>query len=348
MSKIWWETLAGPGKIVQDIYRSMINGRMLRVLISSDFPFIDEFRSACENRINRDIGRYTFDYIDFEQFTTTEVEIQDFILKRFAREDDYRAYRPINNYFDYLFEKKILDKRAVWITGVPEDQSSILLKFQETLAKRSKGKIDHGILIVEVITNSESRHETPNIDILNYSDYVSEFDVMLYASLLTRERGLSVNWQKYYVYLVTSLSGLDPELCEALIDDEVLYEAEPIALIERHNKLQEELFAGKVWKAQIQLLLHLIEEERCQFLDQHEEVLSRLIPIEDQFVGTIDNVSDLELRHIKNIVNNHTLAGIDHRAETRILFLLKVRNQLAHMVPISLKDVKELIDKGVY
>ena len=96
-----------------------------------------------------------------------------------------------------------------------------------------------------------------------------------------------------------------------------------------------------IWLAQIRTVFSHIEETKFAIVQQHRNAIAALLHTTDDFGITIEQIEDIELRHLMHGVN-HNIITLPERTCAVINALYNSRNQLAHHRVLPYSELKQL------
>jgi hypothetical protein len=97
----------------------------------------------------------------------------------------------------------------------------------------------------------------------------------------------------------------------------------------------------RIWRAQVPILLPLIESGRHALAGKYERLIR--LPIQTAF-GCIDTIDDLEIGPLAHQLVQHP--ATDPRDREQLVLLRKARNHLAHVEPVPARLVMQLVGVG--
>lgn len=96
-----------------------------------------------------------------------------------------------------------------------------------------------------------------------------------------------------------------------------------------------------IWLAQIRTVFSHIEETKFAIVQQHRNAIAALLHTTDDFGIAIEQMEDIELRHLMHAVN-HNIISLPERTCAVINALYNSRNQLAHHRILPYSELKQL------
>jgi hypothetical protein len=286
----WWESIRGPAAFIGAIVENLRSKHFVMLYVPEDLPWRKQLRSSAESALRGYENDLMIDYIDWRDECPDAADISSFLLKKYADSAAQNGYRVASGKTiqQYMIDCDVLKDRVLWIKGVDEGQEALWVSF---CADYRPASIHDGLLVIELYNSAVSnKNVSSQIKTLDYDDYVTDYDALLFDNLLAAEKNLTVLWKQYAAWVVSALCERDVEISERIIHeadfskDDVIVLTEQIAQSEifekrrmseklkpshpfsiiRSGNLQE--LKRRIWKAQLQLIFPLIEIERLNFI----------------------------------------------------------------------------------
>ena len=370
----WWDKITGPHAVVTEVADALLDNHIVVLAVPSDLPWRHSMRQTIHHLIGtasacRDIVIHEIDAVDDNP---KNLDPGKFILSEFARDDIYRGYRSGASVQDYITAKEVIRKRIIWVKGLKGDVAKKWIRFCRGFKKR---KLQDGLFVLEIQNGREHSAEEAPLEMIDYTDYVSNYDVQLFNSfVLNDQRNYSEEWKNYIASVVASLCETDAEVSSDLLEginfttQSVINKIKDIAQYPQYERRgtenksnhilwyvrnnQTKELEKRLWRAQLQVLFPIIEMERISLIRKWNENIQKAIdykPIQ-QYSQDIENAEDVELGTLCYMMNQRTDDGQrilyipDDNDRNRILFLHKCRNSLAHVDCCTPEQVVELLD----
>ena len=370
---IWWTQITGPRRLVDVISATLRNSRSVIYISNPDMPWRHEMRYTVEEQI-RNTGSFVVDYIDWEDEHNRE-DIGRFLLERYASNNDMAAYRPhLGKPGPYLHKLGVLSKRVIWIKGIPADQVGEWVSFCRDYRTDTK---EHGVFVIEAAGYNPLIRFPKYISVIRYFDYVSPYDTQLFALIVLSRSNIPVCFHQYISYVTANLCLTDGELVAELISNtdfeksspleslEKLYDEDQILINRGSTKLTDsephpfqllrnnsiQVLNNRLWKAQLQAVFPLVEEERISFIQKYEEAVKACLPIR-QYTQIITNPYDVELGTLVYLTqekdeNDQRRLYIPESTDyKRLHFLRDIRHKLAHMRICTPEEMTDLLGEN--
>lgn len=285
----WWESVTGPQELIETVANSIRARKVVALMVPEDLPWRDGMRAAVQLEIRQspELGDVDVEYIDVQDECPDEENIGEYLLRRYALESVTSNYRGRESIQEYISKNNILNNRLLWVKGMSKEDEKKWIDFCR------KYEISHDIeghIVLEV--RCATRDEEPNIDFIQYSEYISDYDVLLFNSAFLDRAGkeLRHTWQRYIAALCANLCGTDAELSVHLMETSDFKKQEPLQRITeivasedfirrgenskdhvlnaaRGNRTPE--IKNRIWKAQLQTIFPILEMERASFIEKY-------------------------------------------------------------------------------
>lgn len=371
LQSFWWEEVAGPHRLINEVVEAMLECKSVALVIPADLPWRHQMRSSVQSTMEATPG------LDSLYIETIDVEDEggdlppgDLLLECIALDKDRIHYRAGSETVqEYVARKDILAHKVVWVKGASPEQSEAWVDF---CRRWHPSEPEQGLFVIE---NRDSAGDpTGTLKSIDYSAYVDENCVRLFAwSMLSDNNysSLSTPWRTYMVSVLTNLCKGDVEVAEALAAELDIIREEPldsvvalscspyfsrrgeggsdhVLAMARDGRMGDLLL--RLWTAQIEVLFPIIEEERINLVDMLSADLSALLDEEPivQFGKVVEEVRDIELGTIVHLMSkspdgDRRLSIEDGEVRSRIYLLWKCRNLLAHREVCAPEQVRELL-----
>lgn len=309
-AQIWWDSITGPSRFVTQVADAIYAGCSVLLHMPEDLPWRKQMRSSTEARIKEDSSDLIVSYIDCETDILPNESIESFIFRRFSTPEAKDGYRASSKQTEaqYIRTEGILNDRVIWVKGLNAEYFEKWIGFEKGF--HSTGR-NTGLFIIEEHAGYQIKGNTGRIKSVDYKEYATYYDALLFNNMVVSERTTSTEWKQYIAALVTKLCRLDVELSDFMLrDDEMQVDipvttiesaryvfdkrAEADALPEKHpfRLLRESRMDDLhriAWEAQMQVIFPLIEMERLAFVNAYREQV--LEAISNEYWDNDRNVS---------------------------------------------------------
>lgn len=328
---LWWSQMPGPAKLVDSLVDTLLeNGK---VWLSGTFFWQNEFHTLVKEKLGAGNSSLDVEFLNLSELRAYQ-NVEELI---FRFDERARAnYLPAMNLADYVQTKSILKDKIIWLYGVDTDKGERWLELSKNLAKYSVG-------LRVVCEGSGINGGAKRITVVKQSDYISEFDTLLFAMTLIHSRDLNMETKIYVSRLANALSDRNPEKIAVLIDacDELL--RDPAACAATIGICDETEADSAVKTAQLMSLYPKVEQARAQAISGITDRLIDLLPFKDNYETLFEKPEDLELRHIIFFEKQGNLR-LTEEERRQFYFLYNMRNKLSHRQTIAGSDAGTLLN----
>ena len=328
---LWWSQMPGPAKLVDSLVDTLLeNGK---VWLSGTFFWQNEFHTLVKEKLGAGNSSLDVEFLNLSELRADQ-NVEELI---FRFDERARAnYLPAMNLAEYVQTKSILKDKIIWLYGVDTDKGERWLELSKNLAKYSVG-------LRVVCEGSGINGGAKRITVVKQSDYISEFDTLLFAMTLIHSRDLNMETKIYVSRLANALSDRNPEKIAVLIDacDELL--RDPAACAATIGICDETDADSAVKTAQLMSLYPKVEQARAQAISGITDRLIDLFPFKDNYETLFEKPEDLELRHIIFFEKQGNLR-LTEEERRQFYFLYNMRNKLSHRQTIAGNDASTLLN----
>jgi len=295
------------------------------------------------------------------------------ILSRFASTSVCKGYREKSKVTiqDYINKKDVIRNQIIWVKGLSEKTAELWIKFCKGFSPKS---LTEGLFVLEVQGRAPTV-ETKYLKSIAFNECVSSYDVQLFNSfILDSQLEYTENWKKYISATAASVCGIDAEVSGLLLRVTDFKHESPMAGIQRISEMPDFERRGasessnhvlwnyrnkvdaaieqSIWSAQVQVLFPIIEMERVAIVQKwYSQIEESLVasPVQ-QYGETISNPMDVELGTLcymmchRKSADQYSLYIPYEDVRSRIRFLHKCRNMLAHVSCCTPAQILELLD----
>ncbi|MCI8790852.1 MAG: hypothetical protein HFH92_17510 [Lachnospiraceae bacterium] len=372
--EFWWNSITGPHIVVLKVSEALLDNHMVVLVVPADLPWRHSMRGAIHTafRETLNVGDVIIELIDAVDDNPDNIEPGKFILSRFASGTIRRGYREKSKVSiqDYITAKKVIRNRIIWVKGLGESVTEQWIQFCRGFSPKS---VLDGLFVLEVQEKIRQSDIRP-LEVINFRDYVSSYDVQLFNSfLLDGQDNYSDMWKKYISTVVAVVCDTDAEISahilssvdlkvrsviDGLQDIVALPEysrrgaeanSNHVLWYSRHNDCIE--LERRIWSAQVQVLFPIIELERVRLIRKWHNIIQEALDNNDisQFNELIRDPMDVELGTLCYMMKHRTDRGLyilyipDEKERERISFLHDCRNQLAHATCCTTDQIVQLL-----
>ncbi len=298
-SRIWWDEITGPLTLVRRLADHIQAAKSILLCVPDDLPWRQQMRLSVE-RVLRGTDKELLIWCidcenDCQQFMNEDgtMDVAGFLLHERAVPEIRNGYRKTSGLTkqQYMIKNGVLRDRVVWVKGLDNKQTKSWLDFCDGYVARSQYD---GIFVIE--SYDESHDITAeNMVSLNYLDYVSRYDALLFNNMIVADLPLKEEWKSYISTVSTLTCNLDVELAYSFISSTDFATTDIIDAIKSVSQTSEfsnryfaphldkdhpfalirmnrtEAIRKRIWKAQLQTLYPLLEIERVSFVDHYAQ-----------------------------------------------------------------------------
>ena len=307
-SKMWWDGITGPQTLVRTLADNIQAAQSTILYVPDDLPWRRQMRLSVERVLrstDNELLIWCIDcQTDCQQFIRSDgtLDVAEYLLQERATPDVRSGYRKTSGLTiqQYMISNHVLQDRVVWVKGLDKKQTRNWIDFCQRYSAHSQYD---GVFVIE---SYEEIQPSPaeNIKTVNYLDFVSHYDALLFNNMTVAGMKQKEEWKSYIASVATLICNLDVELANAFITstdfattniieaitaiarfDQFqnrynaphLDKAHPFVLI-RDNRLSE--IEKRIWKAQLQVLYPLLEIERVAFVEHYETEIKEGLSLE--------------------------------------------------------------------
>lgn len=377
--EFWWNSVTGPNVVVNAVADALLSNKMVVLKVPSDLPWRHSMRSAIHTAFKRksEYHDIVVEPIDVFDDNPNALEPGKFILEKYASSAVQKGYREKSKYTiqDYISAKNIIRNRILWVKGLHAKDSEKWVRFCKGFTNRTA---EEGLFVLE-IHDTVAISESANLKVIEFSNYVSDYDCQLFNSFLLDNQNkysniYNNNWKRYISTCAAKVCNIDAEVSEVLIRILDFKSEDPLEGIQHIASLPDFSRRGKdsdsnhvlrsyrnndmdeiyhrIWSAQINVLFPIIELERIAFVQKYYEIITQVIADNaiHQYGELLQDAFDIELGTLCYLMSKRNDDGLyvlyipsdDDR--DRIKFLHDCRNALAHRTCCTPEQICQLLN----
>ncbi|MDR2665502.1 MAG: hypothetical protein LBC21_04400 [Oscillospiraceae bacterium] len=347
-NELWWDTISGPARFVRDVASALRGGKHVCILSRDGLPWHATFRSRVRDALVETENDLQF--VDDLEFGTGDMP-GEVLVRYFGLDAMYRASKT---HEEFLNERRAL-KNYIVCAAAREQEIEQWVKLMRAY---SPGSADGGLLLLDMRL-SRAPAGVRNVKFMEYWNYVTEYDALMFAGLLT-DSAMSDESKRYSAAVTVALFGTDVERSSqsAGSGDAAQDPAERLVPLLADDFPADEL-ARRLWKAQAQTLFPLIMQQWRYFfeewrdrIDEAFEYASSHLPYGVQGTDgeTICSPDEMEIANVRYLMrrrrcddSGQILYIPDETARERLELLYSMRNQIAHGKVCKAEDVAMLV-----
>lgn len=320
--QLWWERVHGPAALRETLVRAIQSHGVIFFHHSGSLPWPETFRSLVLEEAESRSG--TLRVRPPEDFGGQPLSEDDF-LARFAPQCA-RGFLSTASLPTFLDKRGALDGQILWLYGLTEeDQAAWAARLGEFAALPAAGRC---VVVLELDGKRIQRKKVPT---LSTDDVLRPFDVTQFCTMAVSEGGEAPGRMDYLAALCVELAGADPERLPRLLASRAALLEDPVATVEEVLGLSQPAAVRHVRRAQLKLLLPLLEDLRMALLEQNSDACSSLLPFEDDHHNYCTDLYQIELRHLVHYSNLGALALPDG-ACSDVRLACEARNKIMHQL----------------
>lgn len=353
---IWWQWVTGPGRYARAIGEALCGPQQKSVLLRAGdaLPWRWQLREAVEESLRGE--GIAVEYIAGDGLPGGDAAPGDIgirLLERFAPQA-LAAYRPHRGESAeaFLRRESALSGRVLWLYGLQPQQA---VQWEAFIRRYKSTGIAHGLFVLEVDT-AHPRNAAQGGCVAEYatSDWITPYDLQLFASIVVAQSGIPGCLQQYAIFTAAALCGMDPDAVVSLIAGTNFERDNPA---ERYRACCAPASAPppgalehRLWKAQVQVAYPIIEAERVAYTQKYRESIEACLPL-TQYNVEITEPVDVELGTLCYLMGEDQgdhlkrLYIPDPDDFDRIVFLRRLRNNLAHRIVCDPEDMWLLLSQ---
>lgn len=349
--RFWWSQVAGPATLVRESVRVLVARGSVLLSLPPEVPFEDDFDA--QMRLELTTFADTRELV-VERMGATGADVVASVLER-ADEAARNRYRPAREPFcDYARRKGILRGRVLWVEPADEPALDAWLAFADAWRPTEPGE---GLVLVAFRGALPEAHAGRE-GLVAYDRQVGPRSLALFCAVLMDDPAhadLSERCRLYASSLVARLSLDRPDVARSLADDVVATLVDPgraLHALERPGaRTADDEIATRVWQAQVESLFGILEQERLEFVERHEEELGRILArggVTGRFGRGFETPMDLELGDLVWLATSAPkgmrVRGASAQELAHLRLLRDCRNLIAHHKPCPPSKVSRLLE----
>ena len=340
LQSLWWNTISGAVRFVQDSLEAAAN---FRVLLLEEAPYMEHYLRILQERVRHWDSGLQFD-IGFARDWSTGQDIEEALLNRCAPQADYHPMDGSRSEFiarNHLLAGKVLIVRKI-------EEYPAWLDVAVRYAKHSTPQ--NGMILVTYTGTVPLRSARKGISDLRWRDFISSYDMQMFASTCIAGANIPSTARNYITQIASRLARADPEQCEQLAVREIVRE-DARSLLARLSAIRPgsdpsppdlQEIETILWEAQVQIFFPIIERTRRRFIEAYYDEFLEVIPVKDEFHKELNTPEDMELRHMWYY--RFKEQGFRTQEDKRVFNLVyNCRNVLAHLKLLDNEALQDIL-----
>lgn len=331
-SKLWWTQVHGPALFLNEFCQTAARGGCCLLRHSSALPWPQLFQAEVYRRIQMIQGHFRME----EPVDIPDGEAEQWFVDRFLPEHASN-FLSTTRLPDFLADTKGLACRLLWLRARTPQQTKQWLELLALFATRAEAM--DAIVILAGDGQSPKRFKIKNFDA---DEAFTAFDVVQLCTVAANVAQCRELFKPYLTHLLNQLCGRDPYRVELLQTQGETMLEDPVAGA-ACLELDIADIEQRIRRAQLLLLLPIIEDIRIHSLTQLHPQCQLLLPMRDDYGNELDEVYEMELRHIIHYANRGDITMSQHQ-RTEVETAYNIRNALMHhMAPLPFDDIKQIL-----
>lgn len=350
--KIWcYQTPSGSG-LLEEVLESIASRSGVLIFHTEQMPWKEYIQS------------YLFDHFsenDWEHFSrklkTPREDIGRHLLKNYCDKKIQQGCRAGMSAGEYLAGLHMKDAtqlpRSTFFTVCDNrQQASRWVRFLSEYYH--KGRKDKAVFVV-LCPDKPETGLPKNTKVFDIRDYIQEYDVHSFYSMLAAGLGQPDGFKKYSAELALQLAPDDLEAGAACMRRGMEFISGPasvyISVLEDLQRTVPEEISAVVrkaqWNAQIRILYGIIEEYRQKLLSLYGPRIDQIIHTSfadlDLSYSHIVQAEDAEIGEIASMIQNRLLI-VSQEIYSSYNVFRNARNSLSHLQPVEVQDLEYLLE----
>lgn len=319
---VWWSEIHGPSLLRQALVEEGRKGGILFFHHSRPLPWADALRMQVEEDLQSYAGELCLlPPADLSGAQRSEQWFVDTFAPEYAR--DFLSVTALPRFLD---RSGALDGKVLWLYGLPEGEESFWTeRLAEFAALPAAGRC---VVVLEV---EGKRYRRKRVADVSADDYIRPFDVTQLCTMAVSVGRESSREKEYLASLCQEGTARDVERLPELLRRREDLLCAPVDTVAQVLTLEYPEAVRRVRRAQLRLLLPLLEDLRLSLLEEHAADCQRLLPFRDEFGNEYHSEYEMELRHLVYYYKQGELRLSDEEWE-RVRIPYEARNRLMHQM----------------
>lgn len=342
MGVTWWTGMVNAVRFLKHAENVLVEGKSVLLNFPSTPPWERILCQAVrENMSNLDFSR-VFDEIDGSGVKDTG----KYLFERYLMESEQNDYwePTFGCYENYLAQQRgtKLNQRIVCVRGIASGDAPAWAQTVSTYHAAVQRDGEHAVFLL--LAQNASVHASESLACYSYTDYVSDYDCLMFCMTLLSAKHLGSLQKQYISEVAGNIANNNIEIAGALAQYGEALVKSPVAVVKEVQQSQiwhmpptADDVNMAVWEAQIRMLFPKLEQFRRRFIDKYRKKLEQHLPIHSSDGERIESADDLELGHLYHLCKLHFLA--EKEDFNQIYHMRAVRNRLAHWKPLTYEEL---------
>lgn len=332
---VWWREIHGPAQLCRELLDGLRERGILFFHHSGPLPWGDALR----DQVQEELRSYAGDLrilppVDMGAAQRSEQWFVDTFAPEHAR--DFLSVTALPRFLD---RSGALDGKVLWLYGLPEGEEGF---WTERLAEfAALPAAQRCVIVLEV---EGKRYRRKRVTDLSADDYIRPFDVTQLCTMAVSVGRESSREKEYLSSLCREGIGGDPEALPGLLRRREELLTRPVETLMDVLGLEEREAVRRVRRAQLRLLLPLLEDLRIALLEEHADDCRKLLPFQDEFGNEYQSEYEMELRHLVYYYKQGAIYLTGEEWE-RVRLPYEARNRLMHqMKALDAEMIRQVLE----
>ncbi len=332
LSQPWWTQVHGPAQFLERFCCEAAQGGCFFLRHTQPLPWPCQFKTLVYERLQREVGHFRqMEPVDLSGDTSEEQFVERFFPQHTAN------FLSTTKLSDFLVRTGCLRSCLIWLRI--QDQA-LLQNWLDQMSKfAATSEAKDTIVILEGTSPVPTRRKVKFFDV---DQAFSSFDMVQLCTIAANSTPCQEYLKPYLTYLLDQLCGREPSLVDLLADQGEALIRNPAAGA-AYLKLDSQTMNLRIRRAQLLLLLPIMEDVRVHSLALLYSQCQTILPFWDDFGNEIKDVYEMELRHIVHFYVEGRLTMTQNQWSD-VKNTHDIRNRLMHcMVPLPFSDVEKIL-----
>lgn len=321
-SELWWGYVPAGVSIKENIVQQLMEGRCV-LLDTSHLPWEEELLNNVQMDVESKDAELNWIEIDAEESIGNKPINY---LGSFYGVDQI----PVEK----MIQQKIRNLNSCcWVRNISANESQTWIQMAKELFG-GKEKQNFRLVLELLSTPVRGIGKIAVID-----THIERFDIYYFALSILANGKLGKSFQEYAATLCSELADGNVEFCYTLCKniDNVLRDPLSACMAREDDSQQKQL----VCRAQTRSISPLIDIGRLRLISLFGSRIASILPQKDDYGTEIDDVKEVELRHLVYFSRNDLLA-ITPKERDVLYSLYNARNAISHLNLLSYDEIQKL------
>ena len=352
MDQLWWKQITKARIFRENIVNAIISEKSVVLSLPRFVPWYDTLFGMIEEDLNAEAVQRSLETMKDDGGDPGKQ-----LLEKFCKKEVRAQYRVGKTYAQFLAAQRAitLNSRIVWVRGLTEKTLPAWLKFVSEYNKALPKNEEGGIFVLE-LRKTGAKFSSGGFEKLSFDESITPYDKYTFCILASSETNLPSDLVPYFAELVSRVCSDDVELCALCIRNAREFAEDPEKFLRSaaENECHSDGSAldlgdilsdieKKIWECQIRTIFPEIESYRGSFVARYNKEIAKQLPITDAFGETLSIPEDVELGQLYAMTCAGCIQMRTNNELGELGFYKESRNALAHLQPLSFKDVQRIL-----